>query len=247
MAQTRPKLITFPMSHYCEKSRWALEYVGIQFDEESHCPGFHKSIASTLPVLILPGEDSLKQSSDIVQYADKHSVNGKTTNSEDTKAKELVQLFDEKLGPATRTAVYFFLLENKDLTMALFAVGVPSFELTVVSLGWFALSFVIRGAMNVNPEGFAQAKKNITETFGEVEKLLADGRPYLAGNSFSSADITFASLAAPVLIPEEFSQISSPSSKFKLAEGHQKLIDECRASAAGQFALRMYKDHRKNL
>lgn len=36
-----------------------------------------------------------------------------------------------------------------------------------------------------------------------VERIIADGRLYLCGASISVADIAFASLAFPVLLPDE--------------------------------------------
>ena len=36
------KLITIPVSHYCEKVRWALNRVDIPFIEEPHMPPFHR-------------------------------------------------------------------------------------------------------------------------------------------------------------------------------------------------------------
>ena len=37
----RPVLITIPVSHFCEKARWALDRFNIPYDEQPHCPGFH--------------------------------------------------------------------------------------------------------------------------------------------------------------------------------------------------------------
>ena len=36
------RLITIPVSHYCEKTRWALNRANILFIEESHMPPFHR-------------------------------------------------------------------------------------------------------------------------------------------------------------------------------------------------------------
>jgi glutathione S-transferase len=37
-----PRLITIPVSHYCEKTRWALTRLQIPFVEERHMPPFHR-------------------------------------------------------------------------------------------------------------------------------------------------------------------------------------------------------------
>jgi glutathione S-transferase len=37
----------------------------------------------------------------------------------------------------------------------------------------------------------------------QVDEALADGRPFICGETFTAADLTFASLAAPVVLPKE--------------------------------------------
>jgi glutathione S-transferase len=41
-AQNPARLITIPVSHYCEKARWALIRAQIPFSEERHMPPFHR-------------------------------------------------------------------------------------------------------------------------------------------------------------------------------------------------------------
>ena len=54
------RLITIPISHYCEKVRWALERAGMAYREERHVQGVHRLAARragggiTLPVLVTP-------------------------------------------------------------------------------------------------------------------------------------------------------------------------------------------------
>lgn len=40
--ETPVRLIVIPVSHYCEKARWALTRVQIPFVEERHMPPFHR-------------------------------------------------------------------------------------------------------------------------------------------------------------------------------------------------------------
>ena len=52
------RLITIPISHFCEKARWALDRAGLEYDEERHVQGVHRFVArgaggsGTVPVLI---------------------------------------------------------------------------------------------------------------------------------------------------------------------------------------------------
>ena len=70
-----PRLLTIPISHFCEKARWALERAGIEYDEERHVQGVHRVVSlraggsGTLPVLI--AEDGVfTESEDILRWAD---------------------------------------------------------------------------------------------------------------------------------------------------------------------------------
>ena len=53
-------LITIPLSHYCEKARWALDRVALPYREEPHAPLFHRLATKrnergTVPVLVHGG------------------------------------------------------------------------------------------------------------------------------------------------------------------------------------------------
>jgi glutathione S-transferase len=52
-----PRLITIALSHYCEKARWALDWLKIPYIEESHIPLIHRFYTRphggrSVPVLI---------------------------------------------------------------------------------------------------------------------------------------------------------------------------------------------------
>ncbi len=57
-----------------------------------------------------------------------------------------------------------------------------------------------------------------------VESILSDGRQYLCGNTISVADITFASLAFPVILPEETSSVFVAYDPRSLPRGYVEII-----------------------
>jgi glutathione S-transferase len=71
MTGTKPQLITFGISHYCEKARWALDWHGVDYDEIGRPPGLHFILAkrcgakdTTLPILldgkrVIQGSDAI--------------------------------------------------------------------------------------------------------------------------------------------------------------------------------------------
>ena len=76
MTQTKPRLITFGISHFCEKARWALDWHGIPYSEIGWPPGLHIVLAkrcgakgTTLPIL-LDGEIVIQGSGAIIDWAE---------------------------------------------------------------------------------------------------------------------------------------------------------------------------------
>ncbi len=108
-----------------------------------------------------------------------------------------------------------------------------------------------------------QLLSQIRSTFEDVGKLLqANGGRYLVGDTFTAADLTFASMAALVVLPEEGYGASLENLRALFDTGTLKvpfifhylatpvhpsfpdLLTEFRNLPAGQHALRMYKLHR---
>jgi glutathione S-transferase len=101
---------------------------------------------------------------------------------------------------------------------------------------------LVRAGYKVTDEGAQRCQIRIAEVFRDVEQRLADGRPFLVGERFTAADLTFAALAAPVLLPAE-SRAVQPGLEA-LPTSMQEEIVEFRRSVAGQFALRMFSQER---
>jgi glutathione S-transferase len=78
--------------------------------------------------------------------------------------------------------------------------------------------------------------------FQEVDNVLADGRPFLCGNKFTAADLTFASLAGPVLCPVGYGTYLVPTEE--LPSEMSEVTLSLRETLAGKHALRMYETER---
>ena len=75
------RLVTIPISHFCEKARWALDRAGLAYVEEAHVQGLHQLAARragggpSVPVLVTD-EGVFAQSEWIIRYADAHLPRG---------------------------------------------------------------------------------------------------------------------------------------------------------------------------
>ena len=70
------RLITIPMSHYCEKARWGLSHAGVSFVEDAHLQVFHYAAVrrydsrGMVPVLVT-GREAVCDSTEILQFLDR--------------------------------------------------------------------------------------------------------------------------------------------------------------------------------
>jgi glutathione S-transferase len=101
---------------------------------------------------------------------------------------------------------------------------------------------MLRRSLKIDPAGAERSRRKIDEVFTTVGGLLGDGRRYLVGDRFSVADLTFAALAAPVLLPPQYGVTLPPLESF--ASEPRQRIETWRGSPPGQFALRIYAEHR---
>src|ERR1700733_12787716 len=110
------RLITIPLSHYCEKARWVLDATGLPYREEGHPPVAHRRAtravgAKSVPVLV-PGDKVIPDSSDIARHANELAVPARRLLPTDPAGRAQVLTIedelDETLGIDARLLVYWY-------------------------------------------------------------------------------------------------------------------------------------------
>jgi glutathione S-transferase len=238
-------LITIPISHYCEKARWALDRARVPYRERAHLQvvhWFHVKRAAggwTAPALRC-GSLALSESADIVRWADARGGLGLYAPEE---AGALEQEFDERLGPHGRRWMYDSIRGDGGLVRRYGVTGVPAWERRSVPVAFGVVSKVIDRYLKITPESAAESLRLAREVFDSVASRLSDGRPFLAGDRFSAADLAFAALSAPLTVPPEYGvPLPSPD---ELPPAMAGVVRELRAHPAGEFALRIYRSERR--
>jgi glutathione S-transferase len=270
------RLITIPVSHYCEKTRWALTRLQIPFVEERHMPPFHRFATRGIPgrstnstviqtennlssinrlVSRLVGGNSvpvlftktsvLQDSDEILKWVDGIAP-GKaklypTDPDQRQQIEELIKVFDSELAPAVRLWLYFYIFNRAELVRPLWCQGVPWFEKLLFPLVFHWMRTNVFQMYTINAASNAEAHDRTCQIFTMVDDLLADGRAYLVGDQFSAADLTFATLAAAVVFPTGYGVIMPELSE--LPAPMTANIQAFRKTLAGQFVLRLYKEH----
>ncbi|MGV1014527.1 MAG: glutathione S-transferase family protein, partial [Methyloceanibacter sp.] len=209
MPEAKPKLVTFGISHYCEKARWALDWHDIDYEEVSWPPGLHHVLIkrcgakdTTLP-LVLDGKSVIQGSGAIIDWADqkardrgrKLTVNG---------SLEIEQRTDDRIGIHVRRLAYAELLPRSAHVAkpALFR-NASRFHRFIGDMMWPVTRLLMMRMYEITPSAAAESRAILEDEMSWLDGILADGRPYLAGDRFSRADITVASLLAPFARPKE--------------------------------------------
>jgi len=243
------RLITIPISHYCEKARWALDRAGISFREERHIQGVHMVVARraggriTVPVLVTPDE-VLAESAEILAWVDERTPPTDRLLTGEPEVEALCRRFDEKLGPHGRRLMYVHVLRDKELVLSFNNAGVPDWEDRVIRRGWPIVRWFANRRLGIRPGIENSDEQVVWDEFDFVAGLLADGRPYLCGERFTAADLTFAALAAPMVVPPEYT-VRLPQPGDGVPDEPRALIERAREHPAGAHALRMFRQHRR--
>jgi glutathione S-transferase len=247
-----PTLVTIPFSHYCEKARWALRHARVDFVEEGHLP-FASRVAtwrhgkwSSVPLLDTgPGAEPLADSTDILRWADERAPADRKLYPAEPRLRreveELEERFDTVLGPHTRRLAYFHVLPARRLIFDMARDVVPSFERPALSVLFPLAKFAMIRGLRIDAAGAARSREKIDGEFAFVADRLAGGRRYLVGDRFTAADLTFAALAAPVIVPDAY---GAPLPPDRLPEEGRADVDRLRATPARTFAARIYAEHR---
>ncbi len=96
------------------------------------------------------------------------------------------------------------MFEQRKLMLRVNNQGVPRWEDAAVRGGLPLAKWVIGRALGISPGVEVGDEAVVWEEFDHVAALLADGRPFLTGERFTTADLTFAALAAPVIVPPRY-------------------------------------------
>lgn len=195
----RPILLTLPPSHYCERARWALDQQAIVYDEERLAPGAHAlrakrlgASATSLPLLLL-GDGSLCQGSD--RILDWTGLSGGDP--------EIERRLEQSTGPLIRQCLYAGLLHDKRSGIRdVLLRGTSRPQAIIGRLTWPLLRRAMIAGMNARPNVLPDLIGKVDRELDWFDRVLAERGDYLVGGEFGRADLTAASLLAPLALPQ---------------------------------------------
>jgi glutathione S-transferase len=176
-----------------------------------------------------------KDSESILRYAD-----GYLEPAQQLFASREITAFcrelDAGLGPDGRRLIYKHMLPRKRLMLPYNNAGVPAREARALTALWpLAKRWATRELQLTDTD----EAPLVLAAFDAVAERLG-GREYLFEDRFTAADLTFASLAAAVVLPPEY---GTPLPR-SLPEPVARDVRRFREHPAGAFALRLFRELR---
>ncbi|MCB0875334.1 MAG: glutathione S-transferase family protein [Solirubrobacterales bacterium] len=212
-----------PVSHFSEKARWALDLKGIEHERRSPPPPSHIPIAlwltrgagHTFPVLVLDGR-AIGDSSAIIAALEELAPEPPlypSDREERRRALEIESWFDAELGPYARSLVFHELRDSPggfaDFASPMLPGPVRKSRAARSAGGLMAKTYTQVRWRVAGAEAGERARSQVLLALDRLERELEHGDgTYLVGGRFSVADLTAASLFAPVVQPPEGPEVA---------------------------------------
>ena len=248
------QLITIAFSHYCEKARWVLDRNGVPYREHKYMPALHiaaahralagtgvgrsDKVSSGYSTPILFGEGTpIADSSDIMRFIEPALFN-------DPEATRLDRYFSDALGPHSRRMVYWYGFTKPSILLELAKQNVSRRQAALFRVGLPFVTRFIRSRLQIDRASYERSKRRVLRIVGEVSDMLGDGRKFLVADRFSAADLSFAAMISPGILPDPGQYGAVLPTLEQLPAEAQELVGQIRATPAGHFATRMFSEQR---
>lgn len=206
-----PVLYQFPVSHYCEKARWALDFKHVDYTCRNLLPLFHMPVIfrrtrqNKVPVLKLDGR-YIAGSANIIQTLDERFPSAPGLYPEDEAARESAlewaAFADKEIGPHLRRTAYFHLLDHSRLMFDILTEGQGRIGRMAFRTSQPVVIRAMKEGMGITQRGFDRSLERLTEALDRLDGRLSESA-YLVGDRFTVADLTVAALLAPLALPPE--------------------------------------------
>jgi glutathione S-transferase len=236
-------LYQFPISHFCEKARWVLDYKGLPYRIYNQLPGPHMAVnlirtgRTTVPILVEDGK-AIPGSHAIALHLE--AANGTKpllpeSPAARAKLEELAKYYDRIVGPAVRRYAYRFITARSEVFSSIFYREYTGPRRMIGQWMAVATRKAIATMYDVRSASAQEIPNLIREAADRLERDLEDGSGYLLEGRFTLADLTVASLLGPIVGP--------PGSPWDIDFGIpelEALRAELSARPAGDYITRMY-------
>jgi glutathione S-transferase len=243
-----PQLYVFAISHYCEKARWALDYLGVEYEIKYLVPGLHAERMTSLgaddtslPVLVSDGK-LIQGSSNIISWAESAPNNGRTLDCEHSPLiSDITSRVDDVLGVHVRRMYYSeALVEHPETVLPIFADYLDEEEAALLREIWELVVAAMTERMDLGADQGRESRDIVLQQLDWFDEILEDGRDYLLDGTFTHIDLSAASLLAPLVMAPEHPTYGNLQVPPRIAQD----VVEWQSRPISQFVARMYRRHR---
>ncbi len=205
------ELYQFPLSHYCEKIRWALDFKGVRYQTIDLIPGLHRrrmlrlSGQTAVPVLHHRGR-IICGSFAILDYLDEVAPQRPLAVAEpllQEQAWQWEQRLDQQAGPDIQLWCYHYLLQEPALMIPLLAGGGPFYRRWLVRTTWQEIESGMRRQMNISAAAAAAAEERLLVLLSDLQDAYNRSH-FLVGEQLSRVDITACALFSMLFRPRAY-------------------------------------------
>ncbi|PPE73794.1 hypothetical protein C3942_10300 [Solimonas fluminis] len=214
-----PTLLSFSVSHFSEKIRWTLDQAGLPYREQRLVPFLHiprvlalTRRASSVPVLLAGGE-VIQDSTRILEWLERRHAPFALIPADPALRSEVMELearFD-RVGVHVIRQLFAETLDDKAATLPLWTQDATPLQRRALSLAYPLVRRGFSRLLQLSPATLRKAAAKIDEAAALIAERTRDGRPYLAGERLSVADITACALLSPLACPEEHPVFGAPA------------------------------------
>lgn len=188
-------LLTLPPSHFCERARWALDHRAFDYEEERLAPGSHilrvrrlGASTTSLPLLLF-ADGSICQGSDrILDWTE--MLGGDA---------EIERRFEQRTAPLIRRCLYAGLLSDPKSGIRDVLLRVSSRRQSAIGrLTWPLMRQLMVSGMNARLDVLPDLITRVDRELDWFDQVLHERGDYLSEYDFGRADLTAASLLAPI-------------------------------------------------
>jgi glutathione S-transferase len=244
------QLVTIPFSHFCEKGRWALDRAGFEYRELQFAPVLHRlavmPLGSVTSPVLVDAPRVIGGTNEIIEFADASLPESERLLPSDparrAEVDALVERFDEHVAPDARLWLYSWATEDPKRLSDFTIDSMPRAQKPLVRKGAPVIAKALIDYFKIGPETHARSAERVSDELDFVSGLLADGREYLVGDSFTAADLAFAAFVGPILDIPSYGgkKYSSPPTPAGLAEQAATWS----ATPACKWVAGLYERHR---
>lgn len=242
-------LYQFPLSHYCEKARWLLDYKQLDYVAHNLIPGVHRAFAqlktgqNSLPILKdhdIWIADSTHIALHLDHYYPEHALL-RTQHNLRQQSLDLNALATD-LGQHVRRWGLAQSLSVSDEPLEIM-IGEKGYLRQFEKITKPILKTMVHKRYQLDDEQVIQSKSNMDQLVAQFNQLLMDnGGRYLVGDRLGLADIAVCSMLSPLLeldaTPWERESDIVQSDAFR--EYQMQLLD----LPLGQYVRRIYQTER---